>query len=176
MPVQAEEGVRLLVIQPRPGERRDLVTAQTVDELALLERHDREVEGRTYYKAEPRLNLRIASVSAGRLQLELTPELHHGDFKNRVTGSEGMMTWKQERQKRTFDELKLNATLAQGQMLVVSCRGDRPGSVGHHFFAQCGDGTALQKFYVFRMAQAHPDRSFAEDNTEAPPLTSDEQP
>ncbi|HEY2894150.1 MAG TPA: hypothetical protein VGJ16_08060 [Pirellulales bacterium] len=176
MPVQAEEGVRLLVIQPRPGERRDLVTAQTVDELALLERHNREVEGRTYYKAEPRLNLRIASVSAGRLQLELTPELHHGDFKNRVTGSEGMMTWKQERQKRTFDELKLNATLAQGQMLVVSCRSDRPGSVGHHFFAQSDEGKTVQKFYVLRMAQAHPDRSFVPEETQAPPLTSDEQP
>jgi hypothetical protein len=176
VPVQVEEGVRLLVMQPRQGERRDLVTAPTVDELALLERHNREVEGRTYYKAEPRLNLRIASVSAGRLQLELTPELHHGDFKNRVTGSEGMMTWKQERQKRTFDDLKLNATLAQGQMLVVSCRCDRPGSVGHHFFAQCGEGKAVQKFYVLRMAQAHPDRSFAHEDSESPPLTSDEQP
>src|SRR3954469_13537274 len=40
VPVQVEEGVRLLVMQPRPGERRDLVTGPTIDELALLERHN----------------------------------------------------------------------------------------------------------------------------------------
>jgi hypothetical protein len=177
VPLQANEGIRLTVMQPRAGERRDLVASQTYDQMPLLQRVGSQVEGKTYYKAEGRLALRVSKELDGRARLELTPELHHGEFKNRVTGDDGMMTWKQERQKLLFDELKLSATLAPGQMLVVSCRSDRPGSIGHYFFTQSGGEQTMQKFFVLRIAQAAADRSFHEEhvaNTSA--VSSDAAP
>lgn len=177
VPVEADAGIRLTVMQPRTGERRELVTSQLYDQIALLQRINGQAEGRTYYKAEGRLALRVFGEANSRARLELTPELHHGEFKNRVTGSDGIMTWKQERQKQLFEELKLSATLAPGQMLLVTCRSDRPGTVGHYFFTHAGGDNPIQKLYVFRLAQAGADRSFDEgqpDRTEA--LSSDTRP
>lgn len=174
VPIQPEPGVTLTVMQPRSGERRDLVTSQTYDEIALLRRVDGRALGKTYYKAEGRFVLRTFHESDGRVRLELSPELHHGEFKNRVTGSDGIMTWKQERQKEPFDELKLTATLAPGQMLLITCRPDRPGTVGHWFFTQTGGEKTVQKLYVLRAAQASPDRSFYEGpRAEAEAVSSD---
>ena len=87
------------------------------------------------------------------------------------------MILKQERQTELFDELKMSATLAPGQMLLITCLPDRPGTVGHCFFAQADGEKPVQKLYVLRIAQARPDRSFYDvprDNTD--PVASDLRP
>jgi hypothetical protein len=174
VPIEAEEGIALTVMQPRIGERRDLVTSAVHDQIALFRHVDKQVEGKTYHKAEGRLALRVFRESDGRTRLELTPELHHGEFKSRVRGSDGIMILKQERQMELFDELKMSATLAPGQMLLITCQPDRPGTVGHCFFTQADGEKPIQKLYVLRVSQARPDRSFYEapaDNSE--PVASD---
>ncbi len=177
VPLETEQGIVLTFMQPRSGERRDLVTSQTYDEIALLRRVNKQVEGKTFYKAEGRLALRVFSEKDGRMRLELTPELHHGEFKNRVTGSDGIMTWKQERQKQLFEDLQLSATLGPGQMFLLTCLPARPGSIGHYFFTQTGGEKPLEKLYVFRAAQASPDRSFYEPPTaNADAVSSDSRP
>ena len=167
VPLQAEEGIVLTVMQPRIGERRDLVTSETYEKIALLRRVGSQVEGKTYYKAEGRLVLRVFGESDARVRLELTPELHHGEFKNRVSGSDGIMHWKQERQKQVFEELKLTMTLAPGQMFLVTCSSDLPGSIGHWFFThdarrnsdakavRISRGAGQPRSFVLRRAQGH---------------------
>ena len=55
VPIEAEEGIALTVMQPRVGERRDLVTSPLHDQIALFRHVDQQVEGKTYHKAEGRL-------------------------------------------------------------------------------------------------------------------------
>ncbi len=160
VPIDPEPGITLRVLHPRAGKRHDLLIPHSYDQMALLQRFDGQVEGKTYWKPECRLVLRVFPEAAGRVRLDLTPELHYGEFKNRVTGSEGMFTVQQERQKQLFPELKLGATLASGEMLLVTCRPDRPGSVGHYFFTQPDGDKPLQTLWVFRVARAGPDRAF----------------
>lgn len=161
-PLDSEDGIRLVVMQPRAGQRRDLVTSPTHDSVSILQRVGNEVKGKTYRKAEARLILQANTEVDGRTHIELSPELQHGEMKNRVASSEGMYTWRQERERKLFPELKIPATLAPGQMLLVTCLPDRPSSAGHCFFAHSSGDKPVQKLYVFRVAQATPDRSFYE--------------
>ena len=74
----------------------------------------------------------------GRVRLELVPELHHGQPRQRWIGEQGVLRLDASRPKRTFDDLALSAELAPGAMLVLSSLPNRPGSLGHHFFTEKG--------------------------------------
>lgn len=163
----------LRVLQPRPGKRHEQVVSPSYDEVSLLRSKHGEIEGRTYQKAECRLEFRVYPEIDTRARLELTPELHHGDFRKQITGSEGVFVWKQVRSTEVFDDLKLSATLGTGQMLVLTCHSDRPGSVGHYFFTRPGEDKPTQMVWVFRLAQAGADRSFYAGPKEENEVASD---
>jgi hypothetical protein len=165
VPIDSESEVTLNVMQPRAGKRGEQVVSQSYEQMALLQNVGGEVQGRRYYKAEGRMALRVFPEASGRVRLELTPELHHGDFKSRFTNSEAMLVMKQERQRLVFQELKIAAMLGPGQMFVMTCLSEKPGSIGHYFFTQIDGEKPVLKLYVIRVAQAGPDRSF----WEAPP-------
>lgn len=162
MPMETEEGISLVVMQPRAGERRDLVTSPTYEQMALLECNQGKVGGRSYSKAQGRMVLRVFPEPDSRVRVELTPELHHGEFRSKITGNDAMYVMKQERQKQVFEELKIATTLAPGQMLLVTCQDQRPGSIGHYFLTNEQDDKKTQKLYVIRLSQAGIDRSFNE--------------
>ncbi|MBI3840233.1 MAG: hypothetical protein HY288_20110 [Planctomycetia bacterium] len=174
VPLDTEPAITLRVLQPRPGKRHDLNVSETFDQMPLLRCSDGQVTGRTYYKAVGRLTLRVFPEADARVRLELMPELHHGEFKNHVSGGSGVLMWKQDRQREIFSDLKLTATLAPGQMFLITCQSDKPGSIGHYFFRQTGEDKPLQKLCVIRLAQAGPDRSFWEGPKTVEDLSSDE--
>jgi hypothetical protein len=177
VPVDAEPGVVLRVLQPRVGKRHDLVVSPVHEKISLLQSVDGGVQGKTYSKAEGRLVLRAFPQPDGRVAVELTPELQHGEPKTRTSGSDGMFIWTSEREKVTFADLKLSATLASGEMLLVTCDDSRKSSIGHHFFMRQGDAKPIRQLWVLRVAQAGPDRAFADWNfdAKADTATSDER-
>jgi hypothetical protein len=61
------------------------------------------------------------------------------------------------RDKKAFDALTISASLARGQMLVMTCLPNRPGSLGYHFFSDRRAGRADQKLLILRLAQAQHD-------------------
>jgi len=177
VPLDGEPGPQLRVLQPRPGKRNDLVVSSTYEQISLLRCHEGQVEGKTYHKAEGRLQLRVFPEPDGRVRLELQPELHHGELKTHITGSgsEGMLIWKPERAKQLYSDLKLSLTLSAGQMLLMTCQDDKPGSIGHYFFTQQDGEKPMQKLWVIRLAQAGADRSFLDLSAlEAEEISSDE--
>ncbi len=158
--LDSENEVNLRVLYAKSGKRNELVIPHAHEEMAILEYANGQVHGKTYRKAECRLELRAFPEPDGRVRVELTPELHYGDFQNRVRGSDGMMRWTQERPKRVFHELKLSPLLAPGQMLVVASRPDRPASAGYHFFVDTRGDKPVPKVWVIRAARDTPDRAF----------------
>jgi len=167
--VEAEPTVTLRKLQVRPGRRSEVITSPIYDRLPLLSRESGQVRGRTYIKAEGRLGVKAFPETDGRVRLELTPELHHGEAQQRWIGSDGIIRLDTSRPKQVFDELKLTAALSPGQMLVMSCRGDRPGSSGHYFFTEPDSPLLGGKLLVLRLAQRTADDSFAD----APPLAAE---
>jgi hypothetical protein len=175
VPLDTEPGITLRVLQPRPGKRHDLNVSETFDQMSLLRCTEGQVAGKTYYKAVGRLTLRVFPEANTRVRLELMPELHHGEFTNHVSGGNGVLMWKQDRQREIFSDLKLTVTLSPGQMFLITCQSDKPSSIGHYFFAQTGEDKPMQTLCVIRLAQAGPDRSFWEGTKNAgEDLSSDE--
>ncbi len=160
MSLNPEAGVHLRVLHLKSGKRTELALPNIRDELTLLEAAAGEVRGQTYRKAECRLGLKAYPQADGRVRLEVTPELHHGEFKNRVRGGDGMMMFTQERPKRVFPDLKVEPQLAAGQMFLLASRPDRSASPGYHFFTDTSGDKAVPMLWVVRTARATPDTAF----------------
>ncbi len=174
VPLDSEPNVTLRVRQFQFRKRSELAVSPLYDQISLLRSVDGEVTGKTYQKAECRFELRVYPEADGRVRLELLPQLHHGEFKQRFSGTEGVLRMEPLRAIQTFDDLKFSATLGAGQMLLLTCEADRPGSIGHHFFSQAASEKPAQRLWVLRMAQAGPDRMFYEVPKDDEQLSSDE--
>jgi hypothetical protein len=79
-----EGGVVLRVLHAHAGKRLELVIPQVREGLSLLEAVDGQIHGKTYNQAECKMALRAFPESDGRVRLQLTPELHHGQIKSRA--------------------------------------------------------------------------------------------
>lgn len=141
-------------LELRPGQRGEVVASGVYDEWPVLMCEAGEVSGHTYQQAQGQFALRVANENDGRVRLELTPEMTYGDIRQRWVGGQGMLRLEAGRPKRSFDSMATAATLARGQILVVSSLPQRPGSLGSHFFSDQRDGKPEQKLLVIRLAQA----------------------
>jgi hypothetical protein len=48
--------------------------------------------------------------------------------------------------------LQIEPTVSAGEMLLMTCLPDKPGSIGHYFFTEPSDGALVQKLLVIRVA------------------------
>lgn len=164
--LDAEPTVTLRFLQSRSGKRNEVVCSHTYDELPLIQRVDNSVRGHTYQQAEGRLGLKAFPETPGRVQLELTPELHHGEQQPRWVGSDGILRLEAGRPREVFEELRMRLALAPGEMLVMTSLADHPGSLGHYFFTQPTSEQLAQKLLVIRIAQSGSDRAFSNEPAE----------
>jgi hypothetical protein len=162
VPLETEPGVLLRVLQPRLGHRQELVVQEVRDQVSVLRAMEGSAQGKTYKKAECKLALRAKAEGDTPVTVELVPEVHHGEPKAQATGGDGVIMWKSERSKQVYFDLKMAVPLAAGQMLVITCVPNKPGSIGHAFFADESGEKPMQRLWVIRSAGAGPDRSFIE--------------
>ena len=160
--VKAEPSVTKRLLQARPAQPGELIASSLYDELPLLANENGSVGGRVYHKAQGVFTLKTFPEPNGTVRLELVPELQYGEPRLRRIVSEGMIRMEPGRDKKTFDELTINAQLAPGQMLVLTSRPERTGSVGHKFFSEQASEQRIQKLIIIRLAQAGADPLFAE--------------
>ena len=112
------------------------------------------IRGRSYRQAEATYSLQAEAITGQLISLQLTPELQHGELKNRYAGGDqGIFLMTQSRERETFDLLTIRAELAAGEMLLVSCLPDSSGSLGHAFHAHDVRGPLEYKLVLVRMLQ-----------------------
>jgi hypothetical protein len=150
-------------VQIRPGKRREIQTSPVYDELPVLRCESGGLCGRSYPKAQGVIALKTFCQPDGRVQLELVPELHYGDFGQQIVGDRHAFRFDTSRPRRVFSEMTVSATLTRGDMLVISSLPDCPGSLGHYFFTQESSGREERKLYVIRLAQTQHDDLFDPD-------------
>lgn len=140
------------------------------------------VSGRTYKKAQGVFTLHADPEPDGRVRIRLRPELQHGEARPQIknvagipsaTGSQHDMPvlLESRRARRTFDELTMEASLAAGEMLVVTSLPHRSGSVGHSFFTETASGGLNQKLLIVRLSQTQHDAI-----VDIPPVVDDTPP
>jgi hypothetical protein len=158
-------------LQTRAACRSEVVSSDTYDQLPVLIAADGQVCGETYCQAQAIWAVKAFPEADGRVRIELVPELHHDQTRQRWVGKQGMLRLETSRPRRVFDDMAISATLSPGAMLVMTSLPNRTGSLGHHFFTEKNDQLE-QKLVVIRLAQTQHDDLFSPST----PLDLDERP
>ena len=139
--LDAEPRVVRRHLQLRAGQRSEILASAVYPQLPVLVYAAGQLSGQTYDDAQGVFAVKSFPQPDGRVRLELVPELHYGQPRQRWVGSQGMLRLETGRAKQVYDDMTLTADLSPGAMLVLSSLPNRPGSLGHHFFTQ-SDGAA----------------------------------
>lgn len=113
---------------------------------------DSEPVPKSYQQARLVLKLKASRLQEGWVQLELTPEVHHGDLKMRHVptpdGWEFRNTQKVERQL----PLKFKLSLNLGELAVVTAAPKSQDSLGTRFFRTTIEDHTRQRVVLIRLA------------------------
>lgn len=173
------------LLQIRSGQQGRIITTGEFTrhaELALLVCNEQgEVAGRTYRQVMGLLTLEVHGLGDGRVRLELTPEIEHGEPQRSIVARQGVLQYEFGPARHTFDELRLDTVLAPGQSLVVAALPDRPGTVGRQLFGEMVSGREQQKLVLIRLSQPQLDTLFSPhrdplEPADAPPLAGVDKP
>lgn len=157
-------------LQLRANQRSEIIASSVYEELPVLTCESGEVSGRSYPKAQGLLVIKSYPQPDGRVRLEVTPELHYGEFRQRYVGSHGVVRLETARSRRTFDNLGVSATLAPGNMILMSSLPNRQGSLGYYFFAHQAPERLEQKLLIIRLSQTQHDGLFSPEELIPPDL------
>jgi len=164
-PQKVEPWITCRRVSLRPGCRSELIASGLYEEMTILRPEPQGIAGQTFRKAQGLFALYAQPIPDGRVQLELTPEVHYGDPAQRWVGDQGMFRLEVRRERQVFTELTLQSRLAPGEMLLMSCFPDREGSLGWYFFTQTSGGDPQQKLLLIRVAQTQHDGLFQSDGS-----------
>jgi hypothetical protein len=135
------------------------------DHVNVLVNGDDGLRGDSYEQVEAVYTLRAEPAAGQQVALRLTPELRHGELRNRYSGGDrehGIFIVKPSRERRTYDQLMLSTKLSAGELLVVGCLPDAPGSLGRLFHGVDVAGPAEQKLVLVRLLQTPPSEILAD--------------
>ena len=146
-------------LQTRAAQRYEIAASGIIEKMPVLVSEAGEIRGLTYEQAQGIFALHVDPQTDGRVQLELVPEIHHGQNRQRWVGDQAIFRLETGRAKRAFDNLKLTAVLGPGAMLLLGSQPNRPGSLGHYFFAESNgrDDRLDQKLILIRLCQTQHD-------------------
>lgn len=150
---EAEPRVVQRHVQLRKGMTSEILTALEREKLVLLETERGMVGGKTYRKAQGVFQLKSYPQPDGRVRIELAPELHHDEPRLEYVDHQGGWMPEVRRPRRLFPELKMEATLAPGEMAVLTCLPGSSGTLGHHCFTESTTRGLTQKLLIVRLAQ-----------------------
>jgi len=163
VPLDKEPVLRRRLIQIRDGGQSEILMTGQLTELPLLVREGDGLRGKTFREAQGLFTLYNHMLPEGGLRIDLLPEIRHGSPRQTWNGDDGIFRLQMARDKEVYDSLRTSAVLTPGQMLVVSCLPDRPGSLGYRFFTDDATGSLQQKVLLIRVAQVPPEALYLEE-------------
>jgi hypothetical protein len=157
----------------RTGRRAKIVVSKTHPSLAFLTQNDGSVSGSVLENAQCLLALKPYPQGDGRVRLDITPEIEHGELKNTWAQQNGSLMQRIGRDRVVLDRLRTVATLSAGQVLVLSTTPDVKG-LGEHFYSETAAGRVERTLVLVRVAQTQWDNLFAPGQISAPLATPTE--
>jgi hypothetical protein len=149
------------VLHVRRNQRTEVQASEIYPSLPLLTSRGGDLGGRPYTQAQAMYALRVDPQPDRMALVELTPELHFGEAKWKYSSEEGVLRQTLMRDRKVFDELKVAARLAPGEMLVMMSRPNSGCTLGSYFHtANSADGPQ-QKLILIRLAEVPTSDTFA---------------
>ncbi len=116
------------------------------------------VQGDAFREAQCLFSLHAIPNANGQTQLQLTPEIEHGDLKNRWVPIDGSLVHQVGKDREVYQHLRIESSLLAGQTLVVGPTETSSG-LGQHFFTSAAP-TPRRTMLLIRMAQTQQDELF----------------
>ena len=155
-------------LQCRTGMRTKIVVSRTRPSMSFLTLSEGSVTGKVLENAQCLMAMKPYAQGDGRVRLDLTPEVEHGEFGSKwVGGQQGSMMQRLGRERVILDRLRSVATLTPGQVLVVSNTPDIKG-VGEQFFSETAGGRPERTLLLLRVAQTQWNDLFVPEQFSAP--------
>ena len=123
----------------------------------------------SYEEAECQFALTTMPKGDGRVEIQLSPEIHHGAKHQCWVAQEGAFRVDSARDCARFDDLRVECTLSPGQTLILTSSPDRMG-LGGRFFEDAKSKNCRTVLLV-RLAQTQLDDLFAPDQSLTPIAT-----
>lgn len=140
--------------QLRPGRRAEILTSDVPRTVPLLRREGEYLIGDTFTAAQGVYALQVVQSQGQQVELQLTPELHHGEPRMKYTPlGPGMVTQRLAREIEVFSELNTKIWLAPGEMLLVSSLPDPGHKLGGLLHRTSNDTSAEQQYLLVRLSQ-----------------------
>lgn len=151
------------VVHLRPDDTKSVAAAELVQELQVLINDPDGLSGAAYHQAQPIYELQASPAPGQRIEVKLLPEVHHGELKNRYVGSDpGIFLISPSRERESFTDLRATVELNAGDLLLVGCLEEAPGSLGQAFHTAVGSGGDDRRLIVIRMLQIPPSEILAD--------------
>ena len=157
----------------RTGRRAKIIVSKTHPSLPLLQNDDGQISGQNLSQAQCLLALKPYPQGDGRVKLDITPEIEHGEMKTQWVGQEGSLMQRIGRDRLILDRLRLEAMLSLGQVLMISAGDDVKGA-GENFFTETAGGRTERTLVLIRVARTQWDDLFAPEQISAPLATPGE--
>jgi hypothetical protein len=142
------------VLQLKQREPATIQTSEVQPSVHVFLNSENGLQGKSYEQAQGVYSLRTETVPGQQVELQLTPELQFGELKNRYGGSDqGIFVVTPSRERKVFDQLKINLPIAAGEMFVVSKTSGAPGSLGAVFHGERRGDAVEQKLVLIRLLQ-----------------------
>jgi hypothetical protein len=151
--IDAEPAVHRSHMQIHRGQPGNIIASGVYEHVSPLIRDQGQLSGDTYSNAQADFIVNVDPKPDRRVSIGLVPELKYGAARQQYVVEDGVWRLDTGKPKKTFDKLKLEATLAPGQMLIVTSLPERPGSLGHYFFTESKTGHLEQKLLVIHLTE-----------------------
>ena len=151
------------VVQTKRREPISIQVSELRGEAQVLLSQEGSFGGKTFRQMQGVYSLQVETIPGQRIKVRLTPELHHGELKQRYAGSQqGIFMSIPSREREVFDDLAMDATLAPGELLVLGCLPAAKTSLGGVFHTATAAGKDERKLVLVRLLQIPPSEILAE--------------
>lgn len=104
-----------------------------------------------YLQAQGLFRCRVERTQSGWVELEVTPEIHHGQHQRRPEANDTAWDWTGRQEVETLYRQRFRIGLNQGESLVLGAVGEQVDSVGARFLRTNENGSQSEKLIVIRV-------------------------
>jgi hypothetical protein len=163
--LSAEPIVHGRIQQLRRNKRSEIQASDVYGSMPLLINRSHEpLGGHTYQAAQAIYALRVDPQPNRTAIVELTPEVHYGAPRIRLTRGEedtGILWQAPVRDREVFSHLRISVKLSAGEMLLLMSLPDAGSRLGNYFHTVDSPDGRQQKLILIRLAEVPPSDTFA---------------
>lgn len=153
------------LLQCRNGQRKEIaVRPARTGTMVLLHNDGRAAKGKSYEDPLLLLDLRAYPKGDGSATIQITPEIQHGQLKQKIIGQEFALRREMKRDADTWPDLSIEHTMIPGQILLVTASTPPRGIGEHYFHTETASGDVEQLLFLVRIGPSKLDSAFEKTN------------